>query len=154
THDEHDKAAAPCAGDLSSEGAIGDRDLVELVDLIGGNSWSRHFLRLPGIVEDLRHSVNIAGEQRIFHFNGIGLQAVHRRNRACAMIHDTRRLLFDDYRRIARAPGKTDHERRLEFISGAVGDSQRIDDYSILGKKLDEISAAEGRSILVLLAAG
>ena len=40
----------------------------------------------------------------------------------------------------------------FELVSRTVGDPQRVDDYSIFGKKFDEVGAAEGGSVLVLLA--
>src|SRR5271166_7000312 len=48
-HEKHHKAATASAGDLSGERAVGDCNVVELVDAVGGNPRSGHFLRLPGI---------------------------------------------------------------------------------------------------------
>ena len=153
-HDKHQEPAATSARDLARKRTMGKRNGAQAIDVLVGDACGGAFFRRPRIIENPRHCFNVANKQCALHLDRVGLEPVYRLDGGAAVTDQMCSLLFDDLGRIPRAAGEADDQRGFELVSCILGDPQRVDDYPVVCEKFNEIRSAEGRSILVLLAAG
>ena len=111
------------------------------------------FLVDPGAFEDCGDGLDVAFQDGQLHVHRILPQRVHGVDHLRGVCGQAVRLLADDRVRGARLAGEADGEGGFQFEGDAFGEAERVYDDGAVAQEFQEVDAAEGGGILVLLPA-
>ena len=109
--------------------------------------------RFPTVAQNLVQALKIAAQQALLHAKCFFLDGVHGVESQRVAVAHIARLLLNDVGRGAGFSREVEEQRGLKLGDDPILDAQRVDEHVAVAAELHKVEAAEGRGILILLAA-